>query len=388
MIKIQAKEEKTVSDIKIPKPTIMIDKMALEKIRFFVDKDNEECSGMGMTRVVGDTIYIDDIKMLKQKNGAAHTDIDADAVNKLNYEWRERQGEMNFWWHSHVNMSTFWSGTDEATIRQLGQHGMCVAAVFNKKREVRCAVAVKMQLPFMSNPDIIMFDNVEMRVGCEIPDEVKAAWSQEHEENVVKRTWSSHGYNGYRESWRQDHEKKDKVFRPVKTVDQFHWDWDQQGRDNDPDWNGTNWNSTIQKWRKSDKYLEAEKEYYLKIDRAMEEMADKQLAIRVPSIPASPSTLADADQRMKRAFAHQRDEIVGYDSILDMFELPSGVKVNADWYMLDVADKEGYHVFDYSEAREATQEEIDILGDLENKKPKNYEEQEEMWENYHERLSH
>lgn len=62
--------------------------------------------------------------------------MDAASIAKAMYETRDDEGMFNFWWHSHVNMGVFWSGTDMDTIRQIGSQGFVVATVFNKKNEM------------------------------------------------------------------------------------------------------------------------------------------------------------------------------------------------------------------------------------------------------------
>ena len=123
------------------KPSVVLSKKAHEKIKFWVDKSHLEISGLGKCKYnkASNRFVVSDVWLLDQTNGAASTDIDAEAAAKLLYETREIEGDLNFWWHSHVNMNVFWSGTDTATIEQLGTHGYCLASVFNKKGEIRSA---------------------------------------------------------------------------------------------------------------------------------------------------------------------------------------------------------------------------------------------------------
>lgn len=108
------------------------------EIMHYVHKSHLEISGLG--RIEKDSagnMVVTKVYLLKQENTGASTDICESAASDLLYESREDKGDLNFWWHSHVNMGVFWSGTDMATIRQFGGKGYLLSTVFNKKGEHR-----------------------------------------------------------------------------------------------------------------------------------------------------------------------------------------------------------------------------------------------------------
>lgn len=337
-----------------PKPRVIIDRIALDKIRYLVEKDSQELSGMGITRVVGDTIYVDDVQMLEQKNGAAHTDIDATAVSKLMYEWRERTGEVNFWWHSHANMGVFWSSTDIDTIKQLGKQGMCVAAVFNKKGEIRTAVACKMQVPFSDKEQIVIFDELQLQFQSNTPDEIKRQWDAEHEANVKKfvpQVWrgGSHTTNG---TSHFGGGSDDRMFFPCVTKFPDHWDTQEQARNFDINWQGDCFldyrqGDTHGLYRKSTLQRRAEREW-LATKKEILGIEDKtkttnhgpgsarRLPPPLPSVTPAISarhTVREQKRGVKMVFAQSRDEITEYDPLLDMFTLYNGSKIDAEYYM-------------------------------------------------------
>ena len=125
----------------LSQPKVLISSLAMTKINYWVQESNIEISGLG--KCIYDkekqAYHVSDVYLLEQENTGASTDIDAGAVAKLLYETREVEGHLNFWWHSHVNMGVFWSGTDQATIEEFGTQGFCLATVFNKKREMKSA---------------------------------------------------------------------------------------------------------------------------------------------------------------------------------------------------------------------------------------------------------
>lgn len=154
-----------------------------EQIDFFVQMSSIECSGLGKVIITPSGYEVTEIVLLKQKNTATHTEIDATASTKAMYDLRNSPGGMYFWWHSHVNMPVFWSGTDKDTIEEIGQNGLCVAVVFNKKKEMRGAV-------WLRGSDLspnLYFDDVATSIshdGASI--ETKALWAKEFEEKCKR----------------------------------------------------------------------------------------------------------------------------------------------------------------------------------------------------------
>jgi hypothetical protein len=123
------------------KPKVVFENEVFRKILHWVDKSHVEVSGLG-TVIFDEAAQVFRVKsamLLPQKNTATHTDIDDAAVCKAMFTLKEAEGDLKFWWHSHVNMAVFWSGTDMDTIRQIGKEGWVLATVFNKKRESRSA---------------------------------------------------------------------------------------------------------------------------------------------------------------------------------------------------------------------------------------------------------
>lgn len=150
-----------------------------EQIQFYVDKSDIECSGLGKVVITPEGYRVTEVTLLKQENTATHTEIDAGAVTKAMYDLRNSEGGIYFWWHSHVNMGVFWSGTDKATIEEIGVNGLCVAVVFNKKREMRGAVWLKGS---ELSPNLY-FDDVPVAIThSQASEKVKAAWAKDFEE--------------------------------------------------------------------------------------------------------------------------------------------------------------------------------------------------------------
>jgi hypothetical protein len=167
------------------KPTLVIDNEVYHKVMHWVDKSNYEVSGLGTIRVEeGGVLRVTSALLLPQKNGFTHTDIEAEDVNKALFQLRHAAGDLKWWWHSHVKMNVFWSGTDMDTIKKFGLGGWVLATVFNQKREVKSAAWVQggYQLPWGSAPSFI--DDIDTKIAAY--DKTKIAeWDEEYRLNVT-----------------------------------------------------------------------------------------------------------------------------------------------------------------------------------------------------------
>lgn len=170
---------------------ITIPSKIYDQIQFFVDKSTIECSGLGKVLTTPDGYTVTEITLLEQENTSTHTEINAAAVCKAMYTLRNSPGGVYFWWHSHVNMDVFWSGTDKATIEEIGANGLCVAAVFNKKREKRGAVWLK---GHELSPNLYFGDiPVTIDYGS-VPAEMKEAWAKEFDEKCKAKAYTPSTY--------------------------------------------------------------------------------------------------------------------------------------------------------------------------------------------------
>jgi len=102
-----------------------------------------EISWMGQLKPYYDGYIVTKIHVPKQECSAVETTMDADELAVLEYECEDGKyadyGELIWWGHSHVDMSTGWSGTDHEAKKQLAANGRVVATVFNRKFEFRTA---------------------------------------------------------------------------------------------------------------------------------------------------------------------------------------------------------------------------------------------------------
>ncbi len=167
-------------------PSIEISEDVYKKIMYWIEKSDFEISGLGKIMVdkESNTIRVIDACLIKQENSAASTDLDAAAVGKAMFLLKDAPGDLRFWWHSHVNMGVFWSGTDQATIKQISTHGWFVSTVFNKKREMKSAFS-------QSGPIRLIIEDVPTKIEQIIDPNLVAQWDKEYNDNVTIKNYQT-----------------------------------------------------------------------------------------------------------------------------------------------------------------------------------------------------
>jgi hypothetical protein len=253
---------------------VLLTKNVYQEIMFYVDKSHVEISGVGRVKRTADgDMLVTKVYLLNQINSSAATDIDQEALAKLMFESREDQekfGDLNFWWHSHVNMGVFWSGTDMSTIKQFGKNGYLLSTVFNKKAEMRSSYY---QGDDGFKPSIFA-DELKTEIYTPKVDDKEM---QEKYTGITNEKWAAFSnyekieYFDYQRAicehnikveWTKDYEEKCKTWRPAYTGGSSHgstgssgyttgWTrgWDGYG---DDDYYETYWPGTI--YRKDEYY--------------------------------------------------------------------------------------------------------------------------------------
>lgn len=181
------------------KPRVYIDRKVYNKIMHFVDKSDVEVSGMGKVVKGKGYFRVIDAVILPQSNGPTTTDITPEGMAKAEFLLKDQKGELNFWWHSHVNMGVFWSGTDTDTIQEIGRHGYLLATVFNKKREMRSAVHFENPFTDEALGTSVFLDELETYIYDGITDKDTALWNAEYDKNIIPKP--AYQPRDWRENW-------------------------------------------------------------------------------------------------------------------------------------------------------------------------------------------
>jgi hypothetical protein len=201
-------------------PKIILPINIKNKIQFIVDNCSMEVSGLGT--VVFDkeanAYRVTDVILLEQEVGSAHTDLDDKAVAKACYDMRNSEGELAFWWHSHVNMDTFWSGTDHETMDSIGKNGLCVAIVFNKKESMRGAIVMS-----ADNFPTVKLDNVDIEVEYEYDFNTEELLKEIKEKVKPKVYTAPNGYNSSSSHhfWKKDEHEPVRYSRQAESLEEW-----------------------------------------------------------------------------------------------------------------------------------------------------------------------
>lgn len=179
----------------MPNMRVIIDNQVYQKIQYWVNKATGEVSGLGKgVWTANGAFKVTSAILLKQENTGTSTDLDPADVSKAMFELREEPGHLNFWWHSHVDMGVFWSGTDTDTIRSIGRNGFVVATVFNKKREMLSAFYTQSTDML---PEVFLAE-IPTQVLQFLDRDQTAMWDKEYDEKCKTKTYPQ--YN-----WRERH---------------------------------------------------------------------------------------------------------------------------------------------------------------------------------------
>lgn len=164
---------------------IRINAKTYHKIMHWVNKADFEVSGFGKVIYQNDEFIVTDAILLKQSGGSAHTDIEPESLSKAQYELRDVQGDLRFWWHSHVKMNAFMSAQDKRTIQDIGEQGWCVAAVFNQRNEYETAIGYVFETPF-GGRQVHYQEKLPLVIDYGITESEVKQWDVDFEAHVTK----------------------------------------------------------------------------------------------------------------------------------------------------------------------------------------------------------
>ena len=107
------------------------------------------------------------------------------------------------WWHSHGDMSTFFSGTDQDTIEWLENSSFIVALCVNRKQKMHASLTI-------FNPIRLQIEPLEIEVGS-LKVEVTKTVKDEVNKKITEKKWG-YGKN-YNDWWGDEWRKDNGVYR-------------------------------------------------------------------------------------------------------------------------------------------------------------------------------
>ena len=191
----------TAEVVKVKEPrskftALYIEPLCMKKINYYTQAADGEVSGLGtLVKDEQGRFIVKEVFLLEQECTAADTDIKPEAISKLMVDMmrdNKDPSQLKFWWHSHVNMGVFWSGTDETACETLSRE-FAFSLVVNKRRESLCRLD-------LYQPFRITFDGVKVIELPEAQDQALIdACTAEVKEKVKPPTYN-HGnsYAGYK----------------------------------------------------------------------------------------------------------------------------------------------------------------------------------------------
>lgn len=143
-------------------------------------------------------LIVGNVYLLEQRAGGADVHMDEEEVSKFNIQRIKAGAEQlpQLWWHSHVNMEAFFSGTDEATLKQLQNDTFIVALVVNKRKEMKAKAYIatesvtKIMGQIVEEKKFIEVDPLQVSIELEY-ERIPEALKKEVEKKVKARVYET-----------------------------------------------------------------------------------------------------------------------------------------------------------------------------------------------------
>lgn len=116
-------------------------------------------------------VVVGEVYLLEQEATGAHVQMDEEAVSDFNLQMIKKGVTQlpRLWWHSHVNMEAFFSGTDVATYTETLQNdSWAIALVVNKRRDMKAVFQLYTPFPMTFDMDVFVdYDSVPVPKSIE-----------------------------------------------------------------------------------------------------------------------------------------------------------------------------------------------------------------------------
>lgn len=163
---------------------LYIDPECRKKIQYWADAATGEVSGLGLIDNEDGKMVVREVYILEQECTGSDTELDPEAISKLMMEILQADkdpAKLKFWWHSHVNMGCFWSGTDDECAETLSSE-FAFSTVVNKKGESKTRLD-------LYEPFRITVDNIRLLEITSEDENLKKQCEQDVKDKVKEKTW-------------------------------------------------------------------------------------------------------------------------------------------------------------------------------------------------------
>ena len=161
------------NEVELEKPQLIIPLASYQKIMAYAEIATGEITGFADVdyNTEKKALVVGEVYLLEQEAAAAHVEMNEEIVADFNLQMVKKGLTQlpRLWWHSHVDMETFFSGTDDDTILDLKNDSFMVALVVNKKRKMHALLNFCAPIP-------LIIDNLPISVDFgleEVPEELR-----------------------------------------------------------------------------------------------------------------------------------------------------------------------------------------------------------------------
>ncbi len=129
------------------------------KIHGWCKAGSTEVSGMGLATLENGVFSVTDAFFPEQECNTGFTHIYGESIARLRNNLRMKHGndspiwwkDLRFWWHTHYNFDTFWSGTDDDTAQQVAHDNgeWSLSLVVNQAGDELCRADFVQPIPIM-----------------------------------------------------------------------------------------------------------------------------------------------------------------------------------------------------------------------------------------------
>ena len=172
--------------------TLYIPLLSYQKIMGYADVCDTEITGFADVTFDDDRngLVVGEVFLLEQVGAASEVEMSEESIGKFTNECMKKGMTQlpRLWWHSHVNMGAFFSGTDEQAMKDLKNESWSVALVVNKKEEMKATLNLyqPVELQVTDLPVVVLYPKYgELE---ELRTEV--------EQKVTKKKFSLPAYTG------------------------------------------------------------------------------------------------------------------------------------------------------------------------------------------------
>lgn len=170
-------------------PRVLVSRLAYNKMWHYVDLATKEVSWLGIVVEQGNNFLVEDVFLLKQEVSHTETEITTDGLAELGQEILAKPNGMEiwnnvrFWGHSHVNMGTSPSATDEGQMEVFQEtgHPFFIRGILNKQGQMEFTI-------FLYSAGIKIIDS-EWSISEPVDESIREEIEKEFKERVSEQVY-------------------------------------------------------------------------------------------------------------------------------------------------------------------------------------------------------